>query len=227
MTPMQRRAFLSLPAALVPGVAFANRNPRPAHLRVLDELSRIAANLRVNVYSHSTRIDEGRGRYEWDCSAMTAFVLRRAAPAALSAVGSGRPVAAQFYRAIAAASPARGDRGWLRVPRIADARAGDVFAWQRPPWFPSANTGHVGFVMEPPRPSPHGMLVRITDSTRLAHGSTDTRDTDRGASGFGQGTILFAVNPLTGEGVGYGWFGEQTRPDWIIPTRIAIGRVTR
>lgn len=224
MTPMLRRAFLTLPAAaLAPAEALAQRG-RPAPLRVLDELARIAANLRATVYSHSTRIDERAGRYEWDCSAMAAYVLRRAAPAALAAVGAGRPVAAQFYRAIARAPQTRA-RGLALVPRIADALPGDVFAWQRPPWFPSANTGHVGFVMERPRPSQHGMLVRITDSTRLAHGD-DSRDTDRGASGFGQGTILFAVNPLTGEGVGYGWFGAQTRPDWIIPTRIAIGRVT-
>jgi len=226
MTSMLRRAFLSLPAAALGPAEVLAQGQRPAPRRVLDELTRIAANLRATVYSHSTRIDERAGRYEWDCSAMAAYVLRRAAPTALDAVGSGRPVAAQFYRAIARAPAARPERGWLQVPRIADALPGDVFAWQRPPWFPSANTGHVGFVMEAPRPSEHGMVVRITDSTRLAHGH-DTRDTDRGQSGFGQGVILFAVNPLTGVGVGYGWFGAQTPPSYIIPTRIAIGRVVR
>jgi hypothetical protein len=223
---MKRRSFLSLPfVVLVPGVSLAQERRRFAALRILDELARIAANLRYTAYSHSTSIDERAGRYVWDCSAMATYVLRRAAPVALATVGSGRPVAAQFYRAIARAPTTRTEGGWLRIPRVADARPGDVFAWQRPPWFPSSNTGHVGFVLEAPRPSPLGMLLRIADSTRLAH-DDDTRDTDRGASGFGQGTILFATDPTTGGGTGYGWLGARTPADWIIPTPIAIGRVT-
>lgn len=221
---MHRRTFLSLaPLSLLPEVAFG-QSRRSASQRVLDELARIAGNLHSTEYSHSTSIDERAGRYAWDCSAMAAFVLQRAAPQARATLGGGRPVAAGFYRTITHTTNARG--GWQHIPRIADAQAGDVLAWQRPPWFPSHNTGHVAFVMEAPRPSPHGMLVRITDSTRLAHGD-DTRETDRGASGFGQGTLLVAVNPLTGVGTGYGWFGAATPPEWIIPTHVAIGRVLR
>ncbi len=225
---MDRRTLLALPLGLCAPRSALAQTPvrRTGPQRVLDELARLATAIRATRYSHSTRIDERAGTYEFDCSAMAAYVLRRAAPEALRTVGGGRPVARDFYRAIARAPATRPAGGWLQVPRVADAMPGDVFAWQRPPWFPSANTGHVGFVMERPRPSQHGMLVRITDATRLAH-EDDTRDPRRGQSGFGQGTILFAVNPLTGDGVGYGWLGGQTPPDWIIPTRIGIGRVVR
>lgn len=224
MTTLDRRDLLALPLALL-GPAQALAHDRPAGLRVLDALDRIAANLRATEYSHRTRIDERAGRYAWDCSAMAAFVLGRAAPTALAAVRARRPVAAEFYRAIATAPAGRAARGWERIPRLADARPGDVFAWRRPRWFPSNNTGHVGFVRGEPEPSAHGLLVRITDSTRVAHGASDTRA--RGGSGFGEGTLLFAVDPATGEGVGYGWLGADTPPEWIIPTPIAIGRVTR
>ncbi len=223
---MERRTFLSLSLGtltLAPE-ALAQGHRAPAPQRVLDELARIAANLRTSTYDHATRVDERAGRYDFDCSAMAAYVLRRAAPGALTAVGGGRPVAASFYRTIARAPVGRAGGAWQRLARIADARPGDVLAWQRPRWFPSRNTGHVAFVAAEPRLHDLGVLVRITDSTRLAHES-DTRDTDRGQSGFGQGTLLVATNPLTGEGVGYGWFGAQTHPDWIIPTPVVIGRV--
>ncbi|MFO0649889.1 MAG: hypothetical protein U0326_26960 [Polyangiales bacterium] len=224
---MQRRTFmsLSLGALTLPwSEALAQGGSRPAPQRVLDELARIANTMRSSRYDHDTRVDERAGRYDFDCSAMAAYVLRRSAPQALASLRSGRPVAAGFARTITNAPVGRFARGWQHVPRLADARPGDLFAWERPRWFPSNNTGHVGFVVEAPRPHDLGVLVRIIDSTRYAH-QDDTRDTEHGQSGFGSGTILFATNPLTGEGVGYGWFGAQTHPDWIIPTRVVIGRV--
>ena len=227
MTPMQRRTFLSLSLGslglpLSSAHAYGNRAPAPQ--RVMNELARIANTLRTSTYNHTTRIDERAGRYDFDCSAMAAYVLRRAAPEALAALASARPVAAGFARTIARAPVGRFARGWQRVARVAEARAGDVLAWQRPPWFPSHNTGHVAFVVDAPRLHSLGVLVRIIDSTRHAH-QVDTRDTERGASGFGSGTLLVATDPVTGAGTGYGWFGAHTQPDWIIATPVVIGRV--
>lgn len=224
---MERRTFLSLSlgALTLPGAeALAQGATPPAPQRVLDALARIATTMRSSRYDHDTRVDERAGRYDFDCSAMAAWVLRRSAPQALAAIGSSRPVAAGFARTISHAPVGRFARGWQHVARVADARPGDLLAWERPRWFPSNNTGHVAFVVEAPRPHGLGVLVRIIDSTRYAH-QDDTRDTEHGQSGFGSGTLLVATNPLTGEGVGYGWFGAQTHPDWIIPTRVVIGRV--
>lgn len=224
---MHRRTFvsLSLGALAAPWSEALAHEPRPpAPQRVLDELARIARSLRTSRYDHDTRIDERAGRFDFDCSAMAAYVLRRSAPQALAAVGSARPVAAGFSRTITSAPVGRFARGWQRIARVAEARPGDVLAWQRPRWFPSNNTGHVAFVVEAPRPHDLGVLVRIIDSTRYAH-QDDTRDTEHGQSGFGSGTLLVATNPLTGAGVGYGWFGAMTHPDWIIPTPVVIGRV--
>ncbi len=207
---------------------FAQRRAQPptAPERVMAELQRIQGNVRTSVYSHSTRIDERVGRYEFDCSAMAAFVLRRAAPQALASIHSARPLAVEFYRTIARASPTRAQNGWLRVARIEDARAGDVLAWPRPRWFPSHNTGHVVFVVDTPAVTPRGVLVRIADSTRVGHES-DTRDYNTRQSGFGYGTLLITTDPATGAGTGYGWAGRYTPDEWIVPTPVVIGRPTR
>jgi hypothetical protein len=226
---MKRRALLTtLFAGTFTGATRAvhAHEPVTASQRILAELTRIEANHRAGSYDHNTRVRERDGVYHWDCSAMAAFILRRAAPGALAAVGGSRPVAASFYRTIARTPAHRTVGGWRQVARIIDALPGNVLAWQRPPWFPSNNTGHVAFVVERPRLHPLGVLVRIADATRLAHGD-DTRDTEHGQTGLGRGTLLVATNPLTGAGVGYGWFGAQTHPDWVIPTPVVIGCAMR
>lgn len=225
MTMPRRRLFSLLGASLaMPWEAAAERLRGPAPQRVVDVLTWVERVKRTGRYDHSTRIDLRAGRFDWDCSAMAGWVLARAAPQALAAVGGTRPVAAAFTRTIARAptQPARGP--WMRIPRVLDARPGDVLAWQRPRWFPSNNTGHVAFVRDVPVAHPLGALVRITDSTRYGH-QDDSRDTEHGETGFGHGTLLVATNPLTGEGVGYGWIGAHTPQEWIIATPVVIGRV--
>ncbi len=199
--------------------------PNTASARVLAVLGSIASNHRSGRYTHDTRIDLRAGRYEWDCSAMAAYVLRRSAPQTIREITNTRPVAVDFYRAIRR-SPAGMNRGaWLRVARVADARPGDVFAWQRPRWFPSRNTGHVGFVVGMPRVTAQGVLLRIADATSVGH-DEDNRDGET-RTGFGYGTLLVTVDPATGGGTAYGWAGALTPNEWMVPTEVVIGRPLR
>src|SRR5688500_7136781 len=59
--------------------------------RVLDVLSQIESSLTFSRYTPYTRIDAKAGIYEWDCSAMAAWVLRRATPAAWHSVKQRSP----------------------------------------------------------------------------------------------------------------------------------------
>jgi len=228
-------ALLALLCVLPPTVSRADADLRrapaeatPANrraARVVELLERIEGRITDTRYEHRTTIRSRDGVYYWDCSAMAAYVLRKVAPEARSALTRERPVARDFYQVIRKA-PTRGDSsGWRRLRRITDVRPGDVFAWKRPKDFPSKSTGHVGFVLEAPTPAPDregAYLVRIADATSLPH-QDDTRD-PAGAGGFGRGTILFTTDG-DGHGVAYGWFGEHSRR--VIETPIAFGRLLR
>lgn len=219
-TPLALALALALPRP-----AAAQRSAPPG-ARVLAALGAVASTHRVGRYSHDTRVDLRAGRYEWDCSAMAAYVLRRSAPGTIRAIANGRPVAVDFYRAISR-SPAVPNRGpWMHVRRVADAQPGDVIAWPRPRWFPSRNTGHVAFVIDAPQPVAGGVLVRIADSTSVGH-QDDTRDYRRGETGFGYGTLFIATDPSTGAGTAYGWAGRYTPAEWMVATPVVVGRPLR
>lgn len=217
--------LLALAALMATPMAHA-QVARPGNARVVAALQQIRATMRTTRYDHRTRIEPRSGRYEFDCSTMAAWVLGRAAPRARAALPGGRPLAVNFWRTIRDAPVARARNGWQRVPRIADARPGDVLAWPRPRWFRSNNTGHVAFVAEAPTVTPRGVLVRVTDATSVGH-QDDPRNRDGGPTGFGQGTLLIAVDPVTGEGTAYGWVGIHTPPDWMVETPVRVGRVSR
>jgi hypothetical protein len=133
-------------------------------------------------------------------------------------------VAATFARTIARAPVRRARNGWRRLPRIEDARPGDLFAWRRPKDWPSKSTGHVGFLIEPPRKVPGlegAYTIRVADATSLPH-QDDTR-ARRGPGGFGYGTIMVLVDD-DGRGIAYGWFGTDSRG--VLHTPILFGRVS-
>lgn len=192
--------------------------------RVLEVIESIEASVQETRYEHRTFVRRGQGIFVWDCSAMAAWILRRAAPRAFDAVGRKRPVAASFARAIARAPAGRVRQGWKRIKRVEHARPGDVFAWRRPKDWPSKNTGHVGFVVEPPRRVAGAIdayTIRVADATSLPH-QDDTR-ARHGPGGFGYGTILVVVDD-DGRGVAYGWFGTESRG--VLHTPILFGRVS-
>jgi hypothetical protein len=186
-------------------------------------LDAIRGKVRTTRYQHATVVNEKEGLFAWDCSAMAAWVIRRAAPRALAAVGKERPLARDFYRAIESGGLKTPRQGWLRLQSIADVRPGDVFAWLRPPDWPPRNTGHVGFVVGEPQPVPAipgAYAVRIVDATSLPH-QEDTRDAD-GEGGFGEGTLLFLTD-TAGEATAYGWFG--TASPALVVTKVLFGRI--
>jgi hypothetical protein len=226
---LARATTLALAALVAGAPALAQERPaaatpdRPdAATRVMSVIHRVEATLRSSTYRHELRVDERRGVYEWDCSAMAAWVLARAAPRALSSVGRGRVLAIDFVRAIARVPAGETAGGWTHVARVSDVRPGDVLAWRRPPWFQSPNTGHVAFVVGSPEPFEGGYLVRIADASHYNH-QDDTRN---GGTGFGEGTILITADAASGVPTGYGWAGRWSG-DWIVPTEVVFGRPVR
>jgi hypothetical protein len=192
--------------------------------KVMAIVDNIRATLVESSYQHSTKVRADDGVYHWDCSGMTAWILRRSAPRALRAINSKRPVARDFVKVINKAPTDRARSGWQRIDRIADVRPGDVFAWKRPRGLPSKNTGHVGIVVDQPVElpgAPGAWVVRIADSTSGGH-QDDTRVDDEDG-GFGIGTIVILADDA-GRGTHYGWSGTFT--DWFVTTPIVFGRVS-
>jgi hypothetical protein len=209
-----------------PAPAFAQAAPvTRAGQRVLETLARVRGTLRETRYQHVTTVRERDGLFAWDCSGMAAWVLARAAPRALGAIGRERPVARDFHRVIGKAPVGRARGGWQRLAQIGDARPGDVFAWVRPSDWPRRNTGHVGFVLAPPVAVPWlegAWAVRIADATSAAH-QDDTRESDPDG-GYGEGTLMFLTEP-SGRATAYAWYG--TYSEAVVMTDIVFGRLAR
>jgi len=197
--------------------------------RIVDLLEKIESGMVETRYQHRTRVRHREGKYFFDCSGMASWILRRTAPAALRAVGKPndrRPLAVHFFSRINRIDPGERRGPWMRVATAAHARPGDLIAWKRPKWFPSKSTGHVAFVVGHPEvnrgPVP-GILVRVADSSKFKH-EDDSRDP--GTTGFGTGVLLLPTDDAA-RPIGYGWIGSRTRPEWVVPAEIVIGRPLR
>jgi hypothetical protein len=224
---------LVLPASIVSDSAHAAKKKAKkrvvATVKVMNIIEKIEASLLETRYQHVTRVRPHRGEYFFDCSGMASWILRRSAPNALRVVGKPngkRPLAVHFFKKIARI-PIGEKRGpWERVRTAAHARPGDMIAWIRPKWFPSKSTGHVAFVVGSPKinhgPVP-GILVRIADASKFKH-EDDSRDAD--VTGYGTGVLLIPTDEKA-QPTGYGWVGSHTKPDWVVPTELVIGRPLR
>ena len=186
------------------------------------EIHRILANVQETKYSHETEIDDDAGKYELDCSRLLCYALGRVMPRWYDAVPKNknrrRPLAINFHDLFAGAPDAmEGSEGWLRIPRLMDARPGGVIAFRHPlPWF--GQTGHVVIIDSVPIKTPNGEVrVFVVDSTRTGHGS-DTRG--KGGSGVGRGEMWFQVCKA-GRPVAYRWSKADGKVHKI---RMAIGR---
>ncbi len=198
--------------------------PTKAGARVVAIVDAIRSSLTSSAYQHATNVREKEGIFHFDCSGMTAWILRRAAPGAMRRL-SGRPVARDFARVIRTAPEAPRRGAWQRIARVADVMPGDVFAWQRPKGLPGHNTGHVGIVVDRPLAVPGlpgGFAVRLADSSSYTH-QHDTRRNDPDG-GFGEGTMVFLTD-ADGVVTHYGWAGTQSA--WFVATRVEFGRVSR
>jgi len=141
-------SWLFASAAAAPPAAVAAKDRSAA---VAGAIQTIAHGLTSTKYQHRISVDTRKGIYNWDCSIMAAWIVERAAPVARHAIGAEKPLARDFYRALARAPIDRPARGWQRLPDIAALEPGDLFAWLKPEMFKErANTGHVGFAVGKP-----------------------------------------------------------------------------
>jgi hypothetical protein len=195
----------------------APRTSRGALL--LAEAQRILGATKESTYTHSSTVDEGAGRFDFDCSGFVDYALERVLPDAFAQLQSAtrpRPVAESFVSFFAAP---RGQ--WSRVARAADLAPGDLVAWLKPPSVVSTNTGHVMIVAERITVGPTEVIVPIIDSTETPHGPTDAR-TARMATGVGAGTIVLLVD-AAGAPTGYRWSNERYSAP--LTTTVALGRL--
>ncbi len=150
---------------------------------------------KTTAYQHTTDIDEKAGRYLCDCSGFVVHLLRQTLPRHLEIVpkepGRPRPNAANFHD-LAAALPESGEprKGWTRVGRLGDARAGDVLVWRHNDPKPGS-TGHVMIVGGTPQKEHGQYRVTVLDAARSPH-DRDTRA--EGANGIGRGDVFLTVD---------------------------------
>ena len=67
---------------------------------MIDVITSIRSTLVTSKYQPSTKVVVADGVYDWDCSGMATWILRRSAPTAWKTLASSRPVARDFATAI-------------------------------------------------------------------------------------------------------------------------------
>ena len=142
--------------------------------------------------------------------------------------GLQRPFASEWHKAIVAG------KGFDQIIRLADAKPGDVLAVKFPPNM--ADTGHIMLMAAAPVSiTPKAPLVQgtkqwnvtIIDSTKSAHGASDTRYISEGNSnpGVGRGVIRIYTN-TNGSVAGYTWSdGSKAKFESMSDRNLAIGRL--
>jgi hypothetical protein len=191
--------------------------------QLADEALRVYNAVRHTTYSHKNHVDVETGTYNVDCNGFVGFVLKEAAPqhfAQITPEPRHKLPRAFIYAAYFANLPSTGTNDWLQVPRLADARPGDIIAWSLTDPPPGdKNTGHVVVVADDPVDKGDNKLsVRVYDSSDVIH-----HDDTRGVSprtGVGIGTIWFSVG-VAGNPTAF-QFGPN---DHFHPEPIAIGRL--
>ena len=187
---------------------------------------RMLAALKSTTYQHVTDIDEGTGEYYCDCSGFVSYLLRKEMPAQYAAVRFPKPFrhprAVEFHDAFAAAPTERVEgKKWMRIVRLAEARAGDVAAWRKATIPEQGVTGHTVLFDSTPEPVAADVYeVVVIDSTSRPH-RDDTRDGDE--TGVGRGTIYLRVD-AAGRPVA---FATRSSDGPFTPYSIAIGRPVR
>jgi hypothetical protein len=165
---------------------------------ILSRAHHILETMKASSYQHPTDIDAAAGRYNCDCSGLVGWLLRQDLPAHYRAIrfapSAKRPRAFEFYKAFAAAptQPATGAL-WQQIPRLADARPGDLLAWKKDPMPAKGSTGHIVlFDSTPTQVAPGLYEVTVIDSNSATH-KADTRKP--GQTGVGRGTVYFQTDP--------------------------------
>jgi hypothetical protein len=201
---------------------------------VVSVLQRMETTLTYTRFSADNRIDPFLGLYEMDAPGLVTWVLRRATPAAHRAiferVRARSPTARDYHDILSITAPESAvGNAWQRIAQVGALRPGDVIAWRRPTSMHGAAGGtHVAFVVATPVRTTlagGGWLVRVTDSTAVAHDNDNRNPQGSHRSGLGTGTILITSNAHNDAPTGYGWAG--TRTSVVTTTSIALGRPLR
>jgi hypothetical protein len=190
---------------------------------LLGEVRRELAAMRVTRYEHTTKVDEARGIFIYDCSGLLDYAVGRARPADVKALPTStkkRPLAGDIEKYLhqGLTEPLR---GWQALTRVDELGAGDVIAWQATEDSTTGDTGHVMIVSAAPtrnRARPAEWLVQVVDSTISPHAADSRRP---GATGLGTGTIGLVLDGR-GAPTAFYWRGGMTQQ--AKPTEIALGR---
>jgi hypothetical protein len=192
---MKPRLILLLALSLLfTAGAAPTTQPAPA---IVTRAHQVLETMKASTYQHPTDIDSVAGRYNCDCSGLVGWLLRQDLPTHYRSIRfapkAKRPRAFEFYNAFVAAptQPAPGQL-WQHIPRISDARTGDLLAWKKDPMPAKGSTGHIVlFDSAPKQIAPDVYEVTVIDSTTGSHNS-DTRKP--GETGVGRGTIYFKID---------------------------------
>lgn len=190
---------LPAPAGMANPVLRSAKNADPRltlHENLADAAEQVLKAMRETHYRHWTHVDTAAGAYDVDCSGFVDYLLKRVAPAQFAQLpieaGHTRP-RAQVYYDFLHALRATPSAGWAGVPRLADARRGDLLAWKRVALVRGkGDTGHVAIVAGPPTTEADGTVkVEVYDSSASRH---DFDSRAEGTNGVGKGVITFRVD---------------------------------
>lgn len=192
-------------------------NPLPAELATQAEF--IVNTLTQTDYQYNGVIDADEGIYDCDCNQFVACVLEGLAANhyALIPKEATQPLPRAFEYYLYFSSLGAQTAGWKQITRLADARRGDILAWELPQ-VKGQDTGHVVFLGEAPQEIEDGVWsVRVYDSADKPH-FEDTRAP--GTTGVGSGFLRFEVDA---EGRPTGFMFSPTATVFELRP-IAIGR---
>jgi hypothetical protein len=192
-----------LPSA--PGIHLtSNMNGLNGSENLGDAAERLLSGMRETHYQHRTHADKSAGAYDMDCSGFVDFLLKQIAPAQFSPLriepGHTRPRAAMYFELFSRLniSPLP---GWEAIPKLAEARRGDIIAWQLAASTDEpGDTGHVVIVAATPvERTNHLYRVEVYDSSVIHH---DDDSRPEGTNGIGEGVITFRVD-ASGKAIGF------------------------
>jgi hypothetical protein len=166
------------------------------HENLAEAAEQVLKATRETHYQHWTHVDTAAGAYDVDCSGFVDYLLKRVAPAQFAQLpveaGHTRPRAQVYYEFLQDLSQMP-SAGWASVPRLADARRGDLLAWKHVALVRGkGDTGHVAIVAGPPTTESDGTVrVEVYDSSASRH---DFDSRAEGTNGVGKGIITFRVD---------------------------------
>jgi hypothetical protein len=213
---------LPAPSAATPAAAAA-ATAAPALL--VGEIDRELAAMRRTHYQHTTKVDEAKGTFFYDCSGLVDYAVRRVLPAdaaALPTSTSARPLAGDIERYLHGGQAGPID-GWQAIGRVDELRPGDVVAWLATEDSKTGDTGHVMVVLAAATANPGRTgqwLVQVADSTLNPH-ALDSRHT--GETGLGTGTVGLVADD-GGAPTAFYWQGGVSKQ--AKPTEMSLGRPT-